>query len=239
MDIVAKETRFATGRSESTGGSGDSSVLTAYGVFHGMRACAAHVWGAPSLTGRTVGISGVGKVGRLLTQLLVEEGARVVVTDVNSSAVEAVRKQHPEIDVVSDTPTLVRSNLDVYAPCALGGALDDASVEVLTAKVVCGAANNQLAREGAGGTAERLMARGITYCPDFLVNAGGVIQVSNEFHGLPFARSKEKTEGIFQATVAVLRDAEEQGVTPAAAADRLAEQRMTEVGSSQIWLPKH
>jgi valine dehydrogenase (NAD+) len=174
-----------------------------------------------------------------LTDLLVEEGARVVVTDVNSSAVEAVRKQHPEIGVVSDTQTLVRSNLDVYAPCALGGALDDASVEVLTAKVVCGAANNQLTREGAGGTAERLMARDITYCPDFLVNAGGVIQVSNEFHGLPFARSKEKTEGIFQATVAVLRDAEEQGVTPAAAADRLAEQRMTEVGSSQIWLPKH
>ncbi|HZX98840.1 MAG TPA: Glu/Leu/Phe/Val dehydrogenase dimerization domain-containing protein, partial [Dermatophilaceae bacterium] len=120
MDVMARETRFATGRSEANGGAGDSSVLTAFGVFQGMCASAAHVWGNPSLTGKTVGIAGVGKVGHLLAALLLESGARVVVADVNSSAVEALREKHREIDVAADVFTLVRSELDVYAPCALG-----------------------------------------------------------------------------------------------------------------------
>jgi len=236
MDIVAKETRFATGRTEANGGAGDSSVLTAYGVFQGMRASAAHVWGTPSLAGRTVGIAGVGKVGSLLSGLALDDGARVVVTDVNSASIEALVVAHPEIEVVSDAWALVGSELDVYAPCALGGALDDATVD---AKVVCGAANNQLAVEGAGGTAEALMARGITYAPDFLVNAGGVIQVSDELHGFDFARAKQRTKGIFDATASVLRVAADQGISPAVAADRLAEQRMAQVGSNRIWLPAH
>ena len=237
MDTVGKETRFATGRSEANGGAGDSSVLTAYGVFQGMRASAAHVWGTPSLAGRTVGIAGVGKVGSLLSALALEDGARVVVTDVNGSAIEALREKHPEVDVASDTWSLVRSQLDVYAPCALGNALDDATVEVLSAKVVCGAANNQLTVEGAGGTAEALMARGITYAPDFLVNAGGVIQVSDELHGFDFARAKLRTKGIFDTTASVLHVATDKGISPAVAADHLAEQRMAQVGSNRIWLP--
>jgi len=133
----------------------------------------------------------------------------------------------------------VASELDVYSPCALGGALDDATVQVLSAKVVCGAANNQLVMEGAGGTAEKLMARGITYAPDFLVNAGGVIQVSDELHGFDFARAKARTKDIFDATASVLRVAADQGISPAVAADRLAEQRMAQVGSNRIWLPAH
>jgi len=237
MDIVAKETRFATGRTEANGGAGDSSVLTAYGVFQGMRASAAHVWGKPSLAGRRVGIAGVGKVGSLLTAHLLEDGARVVVTDVNTEAVEALRWKHREIDVVPDDRALVRSELDVYAPCALGGALDGATVEALSAKVVCGAANNQLTVEGPGGTAEALMARGITYAPDFLVNAGGVIQVSDELHGFDFARAEARTKGIFEATASVLSLAAERGISPAVAADHLAERRMAQVGSNRIWLP--
>jgi valine dehydrogenase (NAD+) len=237
MDVIAKETRFATGRSEANGGAGDSSVLTAYGVFQGMCASAAHVWGNPSLAGKTVGIAGVGKVGRLLTALLLENGARVVVTDVNSPAVEALREKHREIDVVADVFELVRSEIDVYAPCALGGALDDATVGVLKAKVVCGAANNQLVVEGTGGTAQALMDRGITYAPDFLVNAGGVIQVSDELHGFNFARAKHRTAGIFEATASVLRVSAEKGISPAEAADHLAEERMARVGSNRMWLP--
>ncbi len=237
MDVLAKETRFATGRSEANGGAGDSSVLTAYGVFQGMRASAAHVWGKPSLAGKTVGIAGVGKVGRLLAAHLLEDGARVVVTDVNDCAIEALLGRHPEIDVVADVFALVRSTLDVYAPCALGGALDLATVEVLSAKVVCGAANNQLTIEGPNGTAAALMARGITYAPDFLVNAGGVIQVSDELHGFDFARAKQRTAGIFDTTASVLGAAAEQGISPAAAADHLAEARMADVGSNRIWLP--
>jgi len=237
MDIIARETRFATGRSEASGGAGDSSVLTAFGVFQGMCASADHVWGTPGLAGRTVGIAGVGKVGRLLAGLLLENGARVVVTDVNSAAVSALCEKHREIDVAADVFELVRSDLDVYAPCALGGALDEATVQALTATVVCGAANNQLVVEGPGGTADALMARGITYAPDFLVNAGGVIQVSDELHGFSFARAKHRAAGIFEATASVLRVAADKGVSPAVAADHLAEERMAQVGSNRIWLP--
>ena len=115
-----------------------------------MRACAAHVWGSDSLRGRTVGVAGVGKVGHLLVGHLVDAGAHVVVTDVSTRAVERVRTEHPQVDVVAGTDALVRAALDVYAPCALGGALDRPTVEALSAKIVCGAANNQLADDGAG-----------------------------------------------------------------------------------------
>jgi valine dehydrogenase (NAD+) len=120
MDVVARECDFVTGRSEAAGGAGDSSVLTAYGVFQGMRASAEHVWGTPSLAGRRVGVAGVGKVGSHLVRHLLADGAHVVVTDVSERAVELVRKRHPEVDAVDDTDALVRADLDVYAPSAQG-----------------------------------------------------------------------------------------------------------------------
>ena len=223
MDIVARETRFATGRSPEHGGAGDSSVLTAYGVFEGMRAGAAHLWGAPTLAGRTVGIAGVGKVGRHLVGRLLADGATVVVTDVSEAAVEAVGRTHPQVDVVADTDALVASSLDVYSPCALGHALTDDVVAALSARLVCGGANNQLAHPLI---ADALAARGILYAPDYCVNAGGVIQVADELHGFSFARAEAATARIFATTTQVLETAEAEGVTPAAAADRLAERRM-------------
>lgn len=237
MDVVAETTRFATGRSPENGGAGDSSVLTAFGVFQGMRAAAQHLWGEATLKGRRVGIAGVGKVGRILAGHLLEDGADVVVTDVNSSAVDALLVAHPGVEVVGDVAALVRSDIDVYAPCALGGALDDDTVDVLRASIVCGGANNQLVTEGDGGTADRLVARGITYCPDFLVNAGGVIQVSDELRGFDFERAKRGATEIFEHTLEVLRTADERGESPAAAADHIAEKRMA-AGSSTIWLPQ-
>jgi valine dehydrogenase (NAD+) len=239
MDIVSETTRFATGRSEAKGGAGDSSVLTAWGVFQGQRACAQHLWGAPTLAGRTVGISGVGKVGHILAGHLIEDGATVVVTDVNEQALAALTAQYPQVQVVSDSDSLVRSDLDVYAPCALGGALDDATVAALRATVVCGGANNQLVVEGPGGTADRLRERGITYAPDFLVNAGGVIQVSDELHGFDFERAKKGATAIFDHTLEVLETADERGITPAAAADHIAERRMAAKQAGGIWLPAH
>ncbi len=238
MDVVGSQTRHATGRSVSIGGAGDSSVLTAYGVYQGMRACAAHVWGSPSLQGRRVGIAGVGKVGRLLAGHLLEDGASVVVADIDRDAVSALREARPQLDAVPDTDALVREDLDVYAPCALGGALDAATVAVLTARVVCGGANNQLTQEGPGGTADQLTARGITYAPDYLVNAGGVIQVSDERQGFDFERAKKRTDGIYDATAKVLVHASEHGISPALAADRIAEARMAAgPWAGRIWLP--
>src|SRR4051794_40797746 len=147
MDVVARECKWVTGRSPEHGGAGDSAVLTAYGVFQGMRAAAEATWGTPSLAGRRVGVAGVGKVGHHLVEHLLEDGASVVVADVSAAAVSAVTSAHPEVEVVA-VDALVSQEMDVYAPCALGGALDDETVEVLTAKVVCGAANNQLAHPG-------------------------------------------------------------------------------------------
>ena len=223
MDVVARATRFATGRSPDQGGAGDSSVLTAYGVFQGMRAGAEHLWGAPTLAGRTVGVAGVGKVGRHLVGHLVEDGATVVVTDVSRTAVEAIRAAYPGVEAVDDTEALVRADLDVYSPCALGHALTDEVVALLSARLVCGGANNQLAHPGVE---DLLAARGILYAPDYCVNAGGVIQVADELHGFSFERARAKTAEIFGTTARVLATAADEGISPATAADRLAERRM-------------
>ena len=238
MDHVARECSYVTGRTLAQGGAGDSSVLTAYGVFRGMLAAAESAWGAPSdggvLEGRTVGVAGVGKVGRHLVGHLVEAGARVVVTDVWGPALDRVREEHPSVQVADSTEALVASDLDVYAPCALGHALRDDVVEVLSARVVCGAANNQLAHPGVEKT---LADRGIVYAPDYCVNAGGLIQVADELQGFSFDRARQRAATIYDTTRAVLDRAASDGVPPAIAADRLAEQRMREVGRLRgIWL---
>jgi valine dehydrogenase (NAD+) len=225
MDVVGQATRHATGRSEAN----DSSVLTAFGVFQGMRACAAHLWGSPTLAGRTVGVAGVGKVGRHLVRHLVEDGATVVVTDVSEQAVDGVRTEHPGVTVVASTDELVAADLDVYAPCALGHALTDDVVATLRATVVCGGANNQLAHPQVSAA---LAARGILYAPDYCVNAGGVIQVADELLGFDPARARAKATGIFETTASVLALADAEGVPPAEAADRLAERRMDAAGSA-------
>ncbi|MHA4946027.1 Glu/Leu/Phe/Val family dehydrogenase [Micromonospora sp. SD19] len=227
MDVVARETRYVTGRSVEHGGAGDSSILTAWGVFQGMRAAAEHVWGTPSLRGRRVGVAGLGKVGKYLTGHLLEDGAEVVATDVNPKALAWVRTNYPQVTLVDDSSALVAADLDVYAPCALGGALNDDTVPALRAKVVTGAANNQLAHPGI----EKLLAdRGILYTPDYVVNAGGVIQVADEIEGFNFERAKLRATRIYDTTREILHLADAEGVPPAVAADRLAERRMADVG---------
>jgi valine dehydrogenase (NAD+) len=236
MDEVARECSYVTGRTVAHGGAGDSSVLTAYGVWQGMRAAAAFAWGAPSMEGRTVGVAGVGKVGHHLVGLLLAEGASVVITDVSEAAVERVRAEHPEVTVVGSTDELVASPLDVYAPCALGGALTDEVVEVLSARIVCGAANNQLAHPGVE---KKLDERGVLYAPDYCVNSGGLIQVADELDpsGFSFDRAKQRATGIYDTTYSVLELAASDGVPPAIAADRLAERRMRDIGRLRgIWL---
>ncbi|MFC9858548.1 MULTISPECIES: Leu/Phe/Val dehydrogenase [unclassified Streptomyces] len=226
MDVVARECRWTTGRSPENGGAGDSSVLTAFGVFQGMRASAQHLWGDPTLRGRKVGVAGVGKVGHHLVEHLLRDGAEVLITDVREESVRRITDLHPEVAVVADTAALIRTEgLDIYAPCALGGALDDDTVPVLTAKVVCGAANNQLAHPGVE---KDLADRSVLYAPDYVVNAGGVIQVADELHGFDFDRCKAKASKIFDTTLAIFARAKTDGIPPAAAADRIAEQRMAE-----------
>jgi valine dehydrogenase (NAD+) len=227
MDIVARECDYVTGRTVAHGGAGDSSVLTAYGVYQGMRASAEAVWGEPTLAGRTVGVAGVGKVGRHLVRHLTEDGATVVVADVNADAVLRVREDHPEVRVVASAEALVAERLDVFSPNALGGALTDDVVETLTAKIVCGGANNQLAHPGVE---KRLEERGILYAPDYCVNGGGLIQVADELEGFSFERAQQRASGIFETTRKVFELARTDVVPPAIAADRLAERRIRDVG---------
>jgi len=234
MDIIARESRHVTGRTVPNGGAGDSSVLTAFGVFQGMRAAAGHRWGSASLDGRLVGVEGVGKVGRRLVALLAEAGASVVVCDVDPGAVSRVVAAHPGVQAAGSRAELLARDIDVYAPCALGGALDDDTAATLRASIVCGGANNQLAHPGI----EKLLAdRGVLYAPDYVVNAGGVIQVSDELGGFSFERAQARAEQIFGTTRQIFSLADTEGVPPAVAADRLAERRMSEVGRLRgIWL---
>ncbi|MQY04834.1 Glu/Leu/Phe/Val family dehydrogenase [Actinomadura macrotermitis] len=227
MDLVARESRFVTGRTVANGGAGDSSILTAFGVFQGMRAAAETVWGTPSLRGRRVGVEGAGKVGHRLVEHLRDDGAEVVLCDVSEAAIERVRTRHPDVEVVADNAALIAAGLDVYAPCALGGSLNDETVPVLTAKIVCGAANNQLAH---AGIEKQLADRGVLYAPDYVVNSGGVIQVADEIGGFDFERAKARATGIYDTSLKIFGLAADEGVPPAAAADRLAERRMADVG---------
>jgi valine dehydrogenase (NAD+) len=236
MDDIARECSFVTGRTVAHGGAGDSSVLTAYGVFQGMRAAASVAWGTTSLAGRTVGVAGVGKVGRHLVRHLVEDGASVVVTDVHAPAVDRVREELPSVRVVASEAELVAAALDVYAPCAMGDAITDEVVETLSARIICGAANNQLAHPGIE---KALEDRGILYAPDYCVNAGGLIQVADELEGFSFERAQQRASGIFDTTLRVFELAASDGVPPAIAADRLAERRMREVGRLRgVWVPQ-
>ena len=188
------------------------------------------MWGSPSLTGRRVGVEGLGKVGKHLVAHLVGDGAEIVATDVAEPALAWVRERYPQVDLVADDAALIRSDIDVYAPCALGGALDDETVPALRARIVAGAANNQLAHPGI----EKLLEeRGILYAPDYVVNAGGVIQVADEIHGFDFARAKQRATAIFESTRQILQLAASEGIPPALAADRLAERRMAEVSRLQ------
>jgi valine dehydrogenase (NAD+) len=201
-----------------------------------MRAAAQFLWGGQSLEGRTVGVAGVGKVGHHLVSHLLDEGADVVISDVNASAVERVRDEHPAVRAAGSTAELVATQLDIYAPCAMGGALTDEVVDALSAKIVCGAANNQLAHPGVEKALEE---RGILYAPDYCVNSGGLIQVADELDpsGFSFERAQQRATGIYDTTYAVFELARTDRVPPAIAADRLAERRMRDVGRLRgIWL---
>jgi valine dehydrogenase (NAD+) len=234
MDVIARECRFVTGRTSGYGGAGDSSILTAYGVMQGMRAAAERVWGAPDLRGRRVGVSGVGKVGRRLVEHLLADGASVLVADIDDGAIAQVQAQYPEVETAANDK-LSTLPMDVYAPCALGGVVTDQLVQELQAQVICGAANNQLAHPDVD---KLLHDRGILYAPDYVVNAGGLIQVADEIQGYCEPRARERASQIFGITKRVFALADEQGIPPGQAADQYAERRMREVGRLRsLWLP--
>ncbi|GAA5122648.1 Glu/Leu/Phe/Val family dehydrogenase [Haloechinothrix salitolerans] len=233
MDIIARESRYVTGRTRAHGGAGDSSVLTALGVYHAMRAAAQHTRGTASLRGMRVGVAGAGKVGRKLVKHLLSEQASVVVADISKAAAEHLRNRHPEVEL-EDPEKLLSRDLDIYAPCALGGVLNEQTVSALRAQIVCGGANNQLAHDSID---QVLNDRGILYLPDYTVNAGGLIQVADEIRGFNHERARARVNKIFDTSLKIMTTATDTGTTPAHAAGLLAEQRIAEVGRLRsVWL---
>jgi valine dehydrogenase (NAD+) len=220
MDALSEQTKFVAGTSLERGGSGDPSPLTAFGVVCAMGAAAAVRWGSPDLAGRHVAVSGVGKVGGDLARLLLERGCRLTVADTSADAVARVAGPGVEVAAVE---RIHATACDVYAPCALGGAIDDTTVAELRCELVVGAANNQLARPDLDGV---LSSKGITYVPDYVANAGGLITSANEHLGYDYGRARAQVACIAATTETLLRRAEEEGVTPLAAAEALARERL-------------
>lgn len=234
IDLVAQRCPYVTGRSADHGGAGDSGILTAMGVWQAMRAAVAHRFGDDAtLRGRTVGVQGLGKVGRRLVEHLLRDGALVVVTDPNPLAVADVTERHPDVTVAATMADLVARDLEVFSPNALGGVVDDALANRLAASIVCGGANNQLHDDSVATT---LYDRGILYAPDFVVNSGGVIAVADEWLGYDEARARAAVGRLYDTTRELLTMADSEGTTPLAAATRLAHARLAQ-GRSGAWSP--
>jgi glutamate dehydrogenase/leucine dehydrogenase len=230
MDMIARETRFVTGRATLHGGGGDPSVMTAHGVRQGMLAVAEHLWGSPDLAGRHVAVQGVGKVGHLVAAMLHEDGARLTVADVNPDA--AARAADEFGAEVVDPAKVHATSCDILAPCALGAVVNDTTLPELACAAICGSANNVLERPDHDAA---LVAAGVLYAPDFVVNAGGIINIADELAGgYNEARARATTDGIRPRLTAVLRRAAESGAPPGQVAERMAEERMADVSRLRL-----
>jgi leucine dehydrogenase len=233
MNTIRRETRFVAGVAPTMGGSGDPSPMTAYGVYLSMLACAEDVWHEHSLRGRRVAVQGVGKVGHALVKLLVEAEAQVIVSDVDvDSVARAVRDFGVD---TAPTDSIHAVDCDVFAPCAMGGVINDETIPQLRCRVVAGSANNQLAQPQHGKVLADL---GILYAPDFVVNAGGLINVADELQGYRPERAKQAVEGVYRTLREVFTIARERHISTAEAADHFAELRINRIARLQrYWVP--
>ena len=224
LEYIHQETDYVVGLPTTVGGSGDTSIMTGLGLYMGMKACAKEVWGSDSLAGKKIAMQGFGKVATKAARHLLEEDSRIVVTDIHEEALDRARDMG--IDVVSPDD-IIDVDCDIFSPCALGGVINPGSIPRLKARVVAGGANNQLLTEADG---EELHRRGILYAPDYVVNAGGIINVSVE-RGAPYSeeRAREKTERIYEIMDRIIAISREEEISTAAAADRLAEDRLESV----------
>lgn len=223
MVNIRKETNYVAGLPEEMGGSGDPSPVTAYGVFCGMKAAAKTAYGTDSLTGRKVAIQGGGNVGRYLTGHLVEEGATVYLTDIHEDKLAAIKAEHPAVNLVKPE-AIYDVEMDIYSPCALGATVNDQTLAKLKCSVIAGAANNQLADEKKHGQA--VMEKGILYAPDFLINAGGIINCAWERKGYNRKAALNQTENIYNTAMAIFKRSGAEKIPTYLAANEAAEQRV-------------
>ncbi|WP_228853701.1 Glu/Leu/Phe/Val dehydrogenase dimerization domain-containing protein [Aegicerativicinus sediminis] len=221
MDIVREVTPYVTGISENKGGAGNPSPITAFGVFMGMKAAAKFKFGTDVLEDRKIFVQGVGSVGGALIEYLLDEGAKVTITDINKECLEKIAKRY-HVDIFDGD--FFDEQMDIYAPCALGATINDDTVYRLKTQIIAGAANNQLADENVHGRI--LKERGILYAPDFLINAGGIINVYAELENYGKQEIMRKTENIFNTTLEIFERSKREDITTNQAAVQIANERI-------------
>lgn len=225
MDFVNLETDYVTGVSKAKGSSGDPSPKTALGVFRGLLAAANEVWGSDDITGKVVTVQGVGHVGYYLCKHLHEAGAKLVITDIDKDAINKVVNDFGAEVVEPDA--IYDVQCDIYAPCALGATVNDNTINRLKCKVIAGAANNVLAEERHG---DMLQEKGIIYAPDYVINAGGLMNVADELNGYNEERAIEKVMTIYDNIAKVIEISKRDNIPTYKAADRMAEERIEKIG---------
>lgn len=229
MDFVQMETKFVAGLQ---GGSGDPSPITAHGTYWGIKAAAKTKYGSDSLKGKRIAVQGVGHVGYYLCQYLAEEGAHLVVTDIDDERVRNVVKTFQAEAVAPDK--IYGVDAPIFAPCALGAIVNDDTLKVMKFEIIAGAANNQLAEERHGDELEK---RGVLYAPDYVINAGGLINVYGEINGWSADRAKRKAGEIYDTLLQLFELSRLEGLPTYEAADRLAERRIEQVHAIQkTWI---
>jgi leucine dehydrogenase len=229
------ESDYLVGLPEEHGGSGDSSIITAFGVWKGMKACAMNTWGADSLKGKRIAVQGVGKVGFNLVEHLMDEGALVTLCDVVADHLKRVKETFPAVTVV-EPAAIYDVDCDIFSPNALGAVLNDDTIPRLKCRVVAGAANNQLAEPRHG---DELYRKGILYAPDYVINAGGLIQVADELLGYNRDRAFRKTAEIYDRLLQIFGISRREEIPTYLAADRMAERRIARVGAlNRIYVPE-
>lgn len=231
MEYIAMETSHVTGLPEEQGGGGDPSPVTAYGVYLGMKATAKKVYGTEGLEGKKIGVQGVGQVGMHLVELLAKENAKVYITDISEEKLKTVSKKYGAEVISMDA--IYDLEADIYAPCALGATINDNTIPRLKCRIIAGAANNQLADEEKHG--QMLSDKGIAYAPDFLINAGGLINVYEEYRGrYNRANTYRQVENIYTTCLHTLEWAEKEKITSQQAAISLAEKRIRDIGAVRL-----
>jgi len=225
IEYIYTETDHVSGVAITHGGSGDPSPWTARGVFRGMEASCLKVFGDRSLNGKVVALQGAGAVGQHLGEFLADEGAKIFFTDINEKNIQKFREKVPHAELVA-VDEIYDMECDIYAPCALGATINDSTIDRLKCKIVTGAANNQLAEPRHG---DILRQKGILYAPDYLVNAGGLMNVSIEFEGWSDAKAKRMVDTIYKTTLEIFKISDEQDIPIYKATDVLAEARLNSI----------
>lgn len=226
MEYIHNETDHVVGIPETLGGGGDPSPVTAYGVYMGMKASAKQAYGNDSLSGKKVLVQGAGNVGGYLVDHLVEEGAIVMIADIFEDKIKKITSEHNSVLVV-DPNSIASVDMDIYAPCALGATLNDNTISQLRCQIVAGAANNQLESEVIHG--KMLLEKGIIYAPDFLINAGGLINCYSELEGYNRERAFQHAENIYETTMSVLKTSQSTGLPTYQIANQMAEERIEKI----------